>query len=59
MSNFIVEFNKGQKGSNKGLSLGPGLSSISKAINGLQKAMTIGVAAAPKVKRKWCFLLQM
>lgn len=48
MSNFISEFKKGQSGGNKGLPLGPGLEHVSRAINGLQKAMMIGVAAAPK-----------
>ena len=50
MSNFIVEIKKGQRGGNRGLPLGPGLDAITKAINGVQKAMMIGVAAAPKVK---------
>ena len=49
MSNFEVEFQKGQKGGNKGLPLGPGLSKISKSINGLQRGMMYGVAASPKV----------
>lgn len=47
--NFIERFKQGQLGKNKGLDLGPGLEKISKAINGLQKGMLYGVAAAPKV----------
>lgn len=46
--NFIEEFKAGQKGGNKGLPLGPGLSKLSKALNGLQKKMMIGVASPPK-----------
>ena len=49
MANFITEFNKGQKGSNKGLYMGEGLGNISKAINGIQRGMTYGIAAGPKV----------
>ena len=49
MANFITEFNKGQKGSNKGLYMGEGLGYISKAINGIQRGMTYGIAAGPKV----------
>lgn len=49
MGNFITEFEKGQKGSNKGLYMGDGLQNISKAINGIQRAMTYGIAAGPKV----------
>jgi len=47
--NFQVAFEKGQEGSNKGLALGPGLEMISRAINGLQRGMIYGIAAAPKV----------
>ena len=49
MSNFIEEFRKGKKGSNKGIPLGPGLSNITKSINGLQRGMMYTIAAAPKV----------
>ena len=49
MSNFIEEFIKGKKGGNKGISLGPGLNNITKAINGIQRGMMYGIAAAPKV----------
>lgn len=48
--NFIEEFKYGQKGGNKGLSLGPGLENLSKAIGGLQRKMMIAIASAPKVK---------
>lgn len=62
MSNFIEEFKKGQRGGNKGLSLGPGLVEVDRAINGLQKAMMIGVAAAPKVGKStftdYAFIIQ-
>jgi hypothetical protein len=47
--NFIETFKLGQKGQNKGLALGPGLETISRAINGLQQKMIYGIAAAPKV----------
>ena len=49
MSNFIEEFIKGKKGGNKGIPLGPGLNNITKAINGIQRGMMYGIAAAPKV----------
>ena len=62
MSNFISEYVKGQSGGNKGLPLGPGLEHVSKAINGLQKAMMIGVAASPKVGKStftdYAFVIQ-
>lgn len=62
MSNFIVEIKKGQRGGNRGLPLGPGLDAITKAINGVQKAMMIGVAAAPKVGKStftdYAFVIQ-
>lgn len=62
MSNFIEEFKKGQRGGNRGLPLGPGLDAITKAINGVQKAMMIGVAAAPKVGKStfvdYAFVIQ-
>lgn len=49
MSNFVEEFYKGKRGSNKGIPLGPGLVNITKAINGIQRGMMYGIAAAPKV----------
>ncbi len=49
MGNFIVEFKKGQAGSNKGLYMGPGFEAISKAINGIQRGRIFGIGAAPKV----------
>lgn len=62
MSNFIAEYLKGQSGGNKGLPLGPGLEAVSKAINGLQKGMMIGVAASPKVGKStftdYAFVIQ-
>ena len=48
MSNFIKEFKKGQSGGNKGVPMGAGLENLSRAINGTQRGMTYGVAAAPK-----------
>lgn len=48
MANFISEFLKGQAKKNRGMSMGEGLKSISRAINGIQQGMTYGVAAAPK-----------
>lgn len=47
--NFQIAFERGQLGVNKGLALGPGLENISRAINGLQRGMIYGIAAAPKV----------
>lgn len=47
MSNFIKVYLDGRTGQNVGLSTG--LSSVNKAINGLQKAVMIAIAAAPKV----------
>ena len=49
MSNFIVEYKKGQSGKNKGLPMGDGLQAISKAIDGIQRGMMYIVASAPKV----------
>ena len=48
MSNFIVEYKKGQSGKNKGLPMGDGLQAISKAIDGIQRGMMYVVASAPK-----------
>ena len=48
--NFISEYYFGQSGGNKGLSMGPGLIALNKAINGVQKKMMYGVASSPKVK---------
>lgn len=62
MSNFITEFKKGQEGGNKGLSMGEGLTEVSRAINGVQKAMMIGIAASPKVGKStlvdFAFIIQ-
>lgn len=49
MSNFVIEFKKGKVGQNKGLPLGPGLSKITRAINGIQRGMMYAIASAPKV----------
>lgn len=49
MSNFIVEFKKGQVGKNKGLPMGKGLEAISKAIDGIQRGMMYVIASSPKV----------
>jgi hypothetical protein len=46
--NFINEFKKGQKGGNKGLSMGEGLANVSKAVNGVQKTRIFGIAGASK-----------
>lgn len=46
--NFTSEFNKGQKGGNKGIPLGPGLLRLSSTINGVQKSRLYVVAAPPK-----------
>lgn len=47
--NFETAYILGQQGSNQGLSMGEGLSEVSNAVNGVQKGMIYGVAAAPKV----------
>ena len=44
MSNFIEEFLKGKKGKNKGLPLGPGLTAVSRAINGNTERNALYVA---------------
>ena len=46
--NFRAAFEAGQKGSNKGLPMGPGLSAVSQAINDIQRAKIYTIAAAPK-----------
>jgi hypothetical protein len=46
--NFIITFKKGQEGHSKGLSMGEGLIEIDRAINGVQRGMIYGMAAAPK-----------
>jgi hypothetical protein len=45
--NFIDTFIQGQTGFNQGLDMG--IPSLNRAINGLQRKSTIGIAAAPKV----------
>ena len=47
--NFVTSLKQGQQGKNKGLSMGDGLRDISSAVNGIQRGMMYGVAAAPKV----------
>lgn len=60
--NLIEEFNKGQKGGNKGLPMGEGLTKLSKAINGVQKSRIYGVAAAAKAGKStfvdYAFVIQ-
>lgn len=60
--NFIEEYEKGQKGGNKGLPMGDGLMNVSKAINGVQRARIYGVAAAPKAGKStftdYAFVIQ-
>tara|TARA_R110002050_G_scaffold57833_2_gene130052 strand:+ start:4970 stop:5188 length:219 start_codon:yes stop_codon:yes gene_type:complete len=53
MGNFVVEYEKGQKGGNEGIPLGPGLINVSNAINGVQKGRIYVIAAPPKAKGKW------
>ena len=48
MANFITEFEKGQKGGNKGIAMGDGIINISSAINGLQRGRIYVIAAPPK-----------
>jgi hypothetical protein len=47
--NFHEEYKKGQRGGNKGLPMGEGLSHISNAINGIQQGRQFVVASGPKV----------
>lgn len=47
MSNFIETFKQGKSGKNFGLSTG--IPALDKAINGIQRKATIGIASAPKV----------
>ncbi len=47
MSNFKTTFLRGKNGENFGLSTG--IPALNRAINGLQKKCSIGIAAAPKV----------
>lgn len=59
MSNFVNTFLNGKIGSNFGLPTG--LTSLDKAINGLQRKTTIGLAAAPKCGKTslsdYCFVI--
>jgi len=60
--NFRQEYEKGQKGGNKGLPMGEGLSHVSNAINGVQRARLYGVAAAAKAGKStlvdYAFILE-
>ena len=60
--NLIEEYKKGQLGGNKGLSMGPGLMNISKAVNGVQRGRIYGVAAPPKAGKStftdYAFVIQ-
>lgn len=47
--NFKTEFEKGQEGRNKGIPFGKGFENLTIALNGLQKSMIYGIAAASKV----------
>tara|TARA_R110000796_G_scaffold231853_6_gene349937 strand:+ start:578 stop:1705 length:1128 start_codon:yes stop_codon:yes gene_type:complete len=62
MANFIEEYKKGQREQNKGLPMGEGLTHVSSAINGVQKARIYGVAAAPKAGKStfvdYAFVIQ-
>jgi len=59
---FIKEFKRGQKGLNKGISLGKGLKNISDAIGGSHKGTIYGFAGAPKTGKStlvdYAFVLQ-
>ncbi len=60
MSNFIIEFKKGQTSQNMGIPLG--LPRIQKKLNGIQKGRIYGFASAPKVGKStfvdYAFLLE-
>ena len=60
--NFQEEYEKGQRGGNKGLPMGFGFLHLSKAVNGVQRARMYGVAAAPKAGKStftdYAFLIQ-
>lgn len=51
--NFVKAFKQGKEGRNFGLTTG--IPQLDQAINGVQRKTTISVAAAPKVKIRWCF----
>lgn len=57
--NFIEEYKKGQSGSNKGLNMG--ISSLNKALNGIQKHRLFGIASPAKVGKTtlvdFCFVI--
>ena len=55
--NFKTEFRKGQEGRNKGLSMGEGLENMCQALNGIQRGMSYGIAAPPKVGKILNFYL--
>lgn len=55
--NFIEAYTQGQKGANKGLPMGPGLSAVSQAINDIQRAKIYTIAAAPKGLSKNCIFI--
>jgi hypothetical protein len=46
--NFITKFEQGQRGENKGLSIGEGLKHLDKTLNGIQKGRIYAIASAPK-----------
>ena len=48
MSNFIEEFNKGQRGEAKGIPFGEGLESITIDTSGIHKARIYGVGGPEK-----------
>ena len=55
--NFIEAYTQGQKGANKGLPMGPGLSAVAQAINDIQRAKIYTIAAAPKGLSKIVFFI--
>jgi hypothetical protein len=62
MSNFRAAYEKGQRGENKGLSMGPGLPTLNRALNGVQKGRVYTIAAPSKAGKStlvdYAFIVQ-
>jgi hypothetical protein len=62
MGNFKLAYEKGQRGENKGLSMGPGLSNLNRSISGVQKGRIYVIAAPPKAGKStlcdYAFVIQ-
>lgn len=60
--NFIEEVKNGQRGLNKGISMGKGMEHISKVLNGIQRGRVYAIAAPPKAGKStlvdYAFVIQ-